>query len=61
VAAGVGGGKNIAVSGEVSSIASVDIDAIIKRVLVQNYQTHVYVTRQSPYIAQGVDIGGAED
>lgn len=57
----LGGHKNITVSGEVTSDANVDIDGIIKQILGPEYQTHIYVTRQSPYIAQGVDIGGAGD
>lgn len=57
----LGGHKNITISGEVTSDADVDIDGIIKQILGQDYQTHIYVTRQSPYIAQGVDIGGAGD
>jgi S-adenosylmethionine synthetase len=57
----LGGHKNITISGEVTSNAKVDIDATIKRILGNDYQSHIFMTQQSPYIAQGVDIGGAGD
>ncbi|MCU0652755.1 MAG: methionine adenosyltransferase domain-containing protein [Candidatus Pacebacteria bacterium] len=57
----LGGHNNITISGEVTSNAKVDINSVIKGILGQEYQTHIYVTQQSPFIAQGVDIGGAGD
>lgn len=57
----LGGHKNITVSGEVTSRANVDIAATLKNILGQDYDVHIYVTRQSPFIAQGVDNGGAGD
>jgi len=57
----IGGHKNVSVSGEITSNAKVDIDKAIKAILGNDYETHIYVTQQSPFIAQGVDTGGAGD
>jgi S-adenosylmethionine synthetase len=57
----LGGHRNITVSGEVTSNANVDIAGIIRRILGQEYDVHTYISRQSPFIAQSVDIGGAGD
>lgn len=57
----IGGHKNVSVSGEITSNAKIDIDQAIKRVLGNDYVTHIYVSQQSPFIAQGVDVGGAGD
>ncbi len=57
----VGGHNHIAVSGEVTSNASVDIPAKIESFLGRDFDILVRVTQQSPQIAQGVDIGGAGD
>jgi len=57
----LGGHKNITVSGEVTSEAQIDIAAVIKKILGDDFDVHIYVTRQSPFIAQGVDNGGAGD
>lgn len=57
----VGGHNHIAVSGEVTSNAAVDIPQIIEKFLGRDYDILVRVSQQSPQIARGVDIGGAGD
>lgn len=57
----VGGHNHIAVSGEVTSAASVDIPVTIEKFLGRGYDILVRVSQQSPQIAQGVDTGGAGD
>ena len=62
----VGGKGKIFVTGEVSSAATVDVEAIIKNVLSDvGYRTDYEIINnigvQSPDIAQGVDVGGAGD
>lgn len=57
----VGGHSHIAVSGEVTSNAAVDIPQIIEKFLGRDYDILVRVSQQSPQIARGVDIGGAGD
>jgi S-adenosylmethionine synthetase len=62
----MGGHKHITVSGEITSAAKVDIKKIIKEcTLLQpqaaNYEISVNISRQSEYIAKGVDQGGAGD
>ena len=57
----MGGHGHVSVSGEVTSATQVDITRIIKGIVGEEYQVHVYLTPQSPAIAQGVDTGGAGD
>lgn len=57
----VGGHNNISVSGEVTSNAKVDIETVIKNLVGVEYDIRTYVSRQSPFISQGVDTGGAGD
>ena len=57
----VGGHNHIAVSGEVTSSANVDIAKVIEGFLGRNYDISVRVSQQSPQIARGVDTGGAGD
>jgi S-adenosylmethionine synthetase len=57
----MGGHGQISVSGEVTSGTDVDIPKIIKGIVGQEYNVNVYLTKQSPEIAQGVDTGGAGD
>lgn len=57
----VGGHGVVFVTGEVTSRAKeVDVSAIVKR-LAGNVKVIEHIARQSPEIAQGVDIGGAGD
>jgi S-adenosylmethionine synthetase len=62
----VGGKDMIFVTGEVTSTANVDIEAVAKKVLqdvgyTKNYAIINNIGKQSPDIARGVDIGGAGD
>jgi S-adenosylmethionine synthetase len=57
----MGGHGQISVSGEVTSAAAVDIPKIVRGIVGADYEVHVYLTKQSPAIAQGVDTGGAGD
>ncbi len=55
-------GHNLAViSGEVTSRAEIDIKGIIQKILGQDYRTIINIVKQSPFIGQGVDTGGAGD
>jgi len=57
----VGGHKSIYVSGEVTSNADVDVAALVKSIVGQDYTVQVNIVKQSNFIAQGVDTGGAGD
>lgn len=57
----MGGHGSISVSGEIKSKARVDIKQIVGRIVGKNYHVHQHVVRQSPFIAAGVDGGGAGD
>ena len=57
----MGGHKAITISGEITSKATVDIKKIVAEIVGSEYTINVFATKQSPEIAQGVDIGGAGD
>lgn len=63
----VGGKGKIFVTGEVASRALVNVESIVREVLrdvgynPMNYEVIDNIGKQSPDIAQGVDIGGAGD
>jgi len=57
----MGGHGHITVSGEITSMAQVDIDKIVQQIVGIDFKVSIFATRQSPQIAQGVDIGGAGD
>lgn len=57
----LGGHGTISVSGEVTSVASVDIESRVRQIVGNDYAVKTYVTKQSPFIARGVDTGGAGD
>jgi S-adenosylmethionine synthetase len=57
----MGGHSHITASGEITSLAQVDIEQVIQGIVGSNYQTAIHATTQSPQIAQGVDLGGAGD
>lgn len=57
----MGGHGHITVSGEITSQAQVDIVKVVKDIVGAGFEVSVFATRQSPQIAQGVDIGGAGD
>ena len=57
----MGGHGAINVSGEITSDVNVDIEKIVKGIVGDDYEVNIYVVKQSPEIAQGVDTGGAGD
>jgi S-adenosylmethionine synthetase len=57
----MGGHGVINVSGEVTSKGDVDIRKIVKSIVGKRYKINVNIIKQSRYIAQGVDNGGAGD
>ena len=57
----MGGHGQISVSGEVTSNADIDIEKAVHDIVGEEYKVHIYLTKQSPFIAQGVDTGGAGD
>lgn len=61
----MGKSKNIYISGEVTSkaVENIDIEGIIKTAFPEfsDFKIVINLTKQSQYIAQGVDIGGAGD
>ncbi len=57
----MGGHKQIVVSGEVTSKANIDIRAITQQIVGADFQIRSIVEKQSPFIAKGVDTGGAGD
>ena len=57
----MGGHKSISVSGEVTSKARVNIPKIVQKIVGKDYHVHLHTVHQSPFIAQGVDLGGAGD
>ncbi len=57
----VGGHGQITVSGEVTSSADVDIAGVVKDLVGPGFEVRTFVVKQSQYIGQGVDAGGAGD
>jgi len=57
----LGGHGLIVVSGEITSNADMNIESIAKRVVGEDTPILVNIVKQSNFIAQGVDIGGAGD
>jgi len=57
----LGGHGRIFVSGEVTSAANVDVEALVKKIVGEEYQVVVNISKQSPEISRGVDTGGAGD
>lgn len=57
----MGGHGHVTVSGEISSHAQVDMEKIVKNIVGEKYSVNIFATKQSPQIAQGVDLGGAGD
>jgi S-adenosylmethionine synthetase len=57
----LGGHGRIFVSGEVTSAADVDVESLVKKVVGEDYQVVVNISKQSPEISRGVDTGGAGD
>jgi S-adenosylmethionine synthetase len=62
VAVEVMGGHNlISINGEVTSKTHPDIEKIVKSIVGADFTVAVNLSKQSPNIAQGVDVGGAGD
>ena len=62
VAVEVMGGHNlIIINGEVTSKATIDIEAIVEKIVGAGYRVIVNLAKQNKTIAQGVDVGGAGD
>jgi len=59
----MGKSKNIYISGEVTSNANIDIKNVVNNLYpyLKNFDVNLNITKQSPFIAQGVDTGGAGD
>lgn len=58
----VGSHGKIFVTGEVTTLAKdVDIVKIVESIAGTDHQIDVHIVKQSPEIAQGVDVGGAGD
>lgn len=62
----VGGKKRIFITGEVTTKANINVSEIARKVLIDvgysnDYEIIDNIGKQSPDIAQGVDIGGAGD
>ena len=57
----MGGHGMIKVNGEVTSNATVDVEAVIREIVGDDMKVIIHISKQSSEIAQGVDIGGAGD
>jgi S-adenosylmethionine synthetase len=57
----MGGHGHITISGEITSRADVDMEKIAQQIVGSYFVVKSYATKQSPQIAQGVDLGGAGD
>lgn len=57
----MGGHGAISISGEVTSKTEIDVPKTVRGIAGDDYEVKIYLTRQSPSIAQGVDTGGAGD
>jgi S-adenosylmethionine synthetase len=57
----MGGHKSIAITGEITSKAKVDIPKLVQSLVGQEYEVNLHVDHQSLYIKKGVDTGGAGD
>ena len=62
VAVEVMGGHNlITINGEVTSGAAPELEKLVKNIVGKKYKVIINLSKQSPSIAHGVDIGGAGD
>jgi len=57
----MGGHNLITINGEVTSQKNVDVEKIVKNIVGKNYKVIVHIAKQSNFISQGVDTGGAGD
>ena len=57
----MGGHGKVFVTGEVTTNAKLDIPSIVERVYGEPIDVETNIVKQSNFIAQGVDTGGAGD
>ncbi|MDO8504716.1 MAG: methionine adenosyltransferase domain-containing protein, partial [Candidatus Liptonbacteria bacterium] len=57
----MGGHGLITLNGEVTMRGNVDYERIVKKIVGKSYKVIVNIAKQSPFIASGVDTGGAGD
>ena len=57
----LGGHRKIVVMGEITTDADVDIPAVVRSIYDDVDEIDVHVVKQSNFISQGVDLGGAGD
>ena len=57
----MGGHGLITLNGEITMRGAVDYAGIVKKIVGKNYKVIVNIAKQSPFIASGVDTGGAGD
>ena len=57
----MGGHRKIVIMGEITTDAVVDIPAVVRSVYDDVDEIDVHVVKQSNFISQGVDVGGAGD
>ncbi len=57
----MGGHGQVNVSGEITSKARVNIKDIVRKIVGKNFAINLKISQQSPFIGQGVDVGGAGD
>lgn len=55
------GHKAVNICGEVTSRAKINIKKVVQKILGSEFRVNLYVVRQSYFISQGVDTGGAGD
>ena len=62
VAVEIMGGHNlITINGEITSLGNLDLEALVKEIVGENYKIIINISKQSLEIARGVDDGGAGD
>ena len=57
----MGGHNIVTVTGEITTTAYVNAQETVRKIVGNNSGVQVNIVRQSPFIAQGVDTGGAGD
>lgn len=57
----MGGHNLITITGELTTSAQIEVPAIVRKIVGDNYGIQTNIVKQSPEISQGVDTGGAGD
>lgn len=57
----MGGHGLVTINGEVTSIATPDLERVVKDIVGDDFTVQINIVKQSPEIARGVDTGGAGD